>query len=140
MRRAGASYQQTEQGRINHAFRQQRYLMYCVTIILSGWDLNANRSGKRSDSIIPVISKRGKADLRYALYHASLIASTKDKYFTSWFIEKLKGREKEKAIKIKIKMRVKLAAKFLIIVWTLMKKKEVFKSEYLKGNRQDRFC
>jgi len=36
----------------------------------------------------------------------------------------LRGREKEKGIKTK--MRVKLAAKMLIIAWTLMKKKEVF--------------
>ena len=43
------------------------------------------------------------------------------------FIEKLKGREKEKGIKTK--MRVKLAAKLLIIAWTLMKKKEPFNPE-----------
>jgi hypothetical protein len=47
-----------------------------------------------------------------------------------WFIEKLKGREKEKGIKTK--MRVKLAAKLLIIAWTLMKKKEPFNPELLK--------
>jgi len=44
----------------------------------AGWDLSANRSGKRSDSVIPVISKRGKSDLRYALYQAALIASTRN--------------------------------------------------------------
>jgi transposase len=43
----------------------------------AGWDLSANRSGKRSDSVIPVISKKGKSDLRYALYQAALIASTR---------------------------------------------------------------
>ena len=96
----------------------------------AGWDLSADRSGKRSDSVIPVISKRGKSDLRYALYQAALIASTRNKHFTSWFIEKLKGREKEKGIKTK--MRVKLAAKLLIIAWTLMKKKEPFNPELLK--------
>ena len=96
----------------------------------AGWDLSANRSGRRSDSVTPVISKRGKADLRYALYQAALIASTRNKHFTSWFIEKLKGREKEKGIKTK--MRVKLAAKLLIIAWTLMKKKEPFDPELLK--------
>jgi len=96
----------------------------------AGWDLSANRSGRRSDSVTPVISKRGKADLRYALYQAALIASTRNKHFTSWFIEKLKGREKEKGIKTK--MRVKLAAKLLIIAWTLMKKKEPFNPELLK--------
>jgi transposase len=35
---------------------------------MAGMDLSANRSGKNSDSAIPVISKKGKADLRYALY------------------------------------------------------------------------
>jgi len=35
---------------------------------LAGYDLGANRSGKTSDSAVPVISKRGKAYLRYALY------------------------------------------------------------------------
>jgi len=96
----------------------------------AGWDLNANRSGKRSDSVIPVISKRGKSDLRYALYQAALVASTRNKHVTSWFIEKLRGREKEQGIKTK--MRVKLAAKLLIIAWTLMKKKESFNPELLK--------
>jgi len=37
---------------------------------------------------------------------------------------KLKGREREKGIAMK--MRVKLAAKLLVIAWTLMKKKEKF--------------
>ena len=37
---------------------------------------------------------------------------------------KLKGREREKGIGTK--MRVKLAAKMLIIAWTLMMKKEKF--------------
>jgi hypothetical protein len=36
----------------------------------------------------------------------------------------INGRERERGIKTK--MRVKLAAKMLIIAWTLMKKKEVF--------------
>jgi transposase len=44
----------------------------------AGWDLSADRSGKDSDQAIPQISKRGKADLRYALYQAALIASTKN--------------------------------------------------------------
>jgi transposase len=37
---------------------------------LAGFDLNASRSGKRSSSAVPVISKKGKGDLRYALYQA----------------------------------------------------------------------
>ena len=42
---------------------------------LSGLDLNANRSGKTSNEQIPVISKNGNSDLRYALFQAAVIAS-----------------------------------------------------------------
>jgi transposase len=96
---------------------------------MAGMDLSANRSGKNSDSAIPVITKKGKADLRYALYQAALIASTRSKHFIAYYTNKLRGREKEKGIKTK--MRVKLAAKLLIIAWSLMKKKEPFNPEYL---------
>lgn len=96
----------------------------------SGYDLSANRSGKRSQLAIPVISKRGKADLRYALYQAALIASIRNRHFIEYYTEKIRGREREKGIKIK--MRVKLAAKMLVIAWTLMKKKEPFNPDYLK--------
>jgi len=99
-------------------------------IKLAGWDLEAERSGKSSDSARPVISKKGKADLRYALYQAALIASIKNRPFMNYFTNKLRGREKEPGIKTK--MRVKLAAKLLIIAWTLMKKKEPFNPDYLK--------
>jgi len=91
---------------------------------MAGLDLSAERSGKRSDAATPVISKKGKANLRYALYQAAFIASTRNQHFIIYFTNKLRGREKEKGIKTK--MRVKLAAKMLIIAWTLMKKKEVF--------------
>ena len=94
----------------------------------AGYDLSADRSGKRSDTT-PVLSKRGKADLRYALYQAALIASTRNRCFMTYFTNKLKGREKEKGIRTK--MRVKLAAKMLVIAWTLMKKKEVFDPGYI---------
>ena len=96
----------------------------------SGYDLSANRSGKRSHLAIPVISKRGKADLRYALYQAALIASTRNRHFIDYYTETIRGREREKGIKTK--MRVKLAAKMLVIAWTLMKKKEPFNPDYLK--------
>jgi transposase len=96
---------------------------------LSGYDLSANRSGKTSASAVPVISKRGKAYLRYALYQAAFIASTKNHHFMIYYTNKLRGREREKGIKTK--MKVKLAAKMLIIAWTLMKKKEPFDPEYL---------
>jgi len=99
---------------------------------MAGYDLCADRSGKRSDNATPVISKRGKADLRYALYQAATIASLKNHDFIVYFTSKLRGREREKGISTK--MRVKLAAKLLIIAWTLMKKREPFDPAYL--NRQ----
>jgi len=96
---------------------------------LAGYDLGANRSGKTSDSAVPVISKRGNAYLRYALYQAAFIASTSNKHFIIYYTNKLRGREMEKGIKTK--MKVKLAAKMLMIAWTLMKKKEPFDPDYL---------
>ena len=90
----------------------------------AGFDLSAERSGKGSERAVPVISKKGKADLRYALYEAAFIASTRSQGFMVYFTDKLRGREREPGIKTK--MRVKLAAKLLIIAWTLMKKKELF--------------
>jgi transposase len=96
---------------------------------LAGLDLNAERSGKSSDLARPVISRKGKADLRYALYQAALIASIRDRHFIVYFTNQLRGREKEPGIKTK--MRVKLAAKLLKIAWTLMKKKEPFNPDYL---------
>ena len=97
---------------------------------LAGLDLSAQRSGKGSDGAIPVLSKKGKADLRYALYQAALIASTRNRTFITYFTTKLIGREREKGIKTK--MRVKLSAKLLVIAWTIMKKKEQFNPEFLK--------
>jgi transposase len=98
-------------------------------IKMSGLDLSASRSGESSDRAVPVISKKGKAYLRYALYQAALIASIRNQHFVVYFTEKLRGREREKGIKTK--MRVKLAAKMLIIAWTLMKKMEPFDPSYL---------
>ncbi len=96
---------------------------------MSGYDLNANRSGKTSLSAVPVISKKGSSTLRYALYQAALVASTRNSYFINYYTNLLRGREREQGIKTK--MRVKLAAKMLIIAWTLMKKKEPFNPNYL---------
>jgi transposase len=96
---------------------------------MAGLDLSAERSGKSSASAIPVISKKGKGDLRYALYQAAFIASTKNQGFIVYYTDKLRGREREPGIKTK--MRVKLSAKLLIIAWTLMKKKEPFNPDYL---------
>ena len=98
---------------------------------MAGIDLSAERSGKTSQSAIPVISKRGKADLRYALYQAALIASIRNQDFIVYYTDKLRGREREPGIRTK--MRVKLAAKLLLIAWTLMKKKEPFHPSYLRA-------
>jgi transposase len=96
---------------------------------LAGLDLSADRSGKRSDAALPVISKKGKADLRYALYQAAHIASTRSRDFIVYYTNKLQGRQRENGIKKK--MRVKLSAKLLIIAWSVMKKKEAYNPEYL---------
>ena len=97
----------------------------------AGFDLNVERSGKSSERAVPVISKRGKADLRFALYQAALIASVKNRDFIGYYTEKLRGREREPGIKTK--MRVKRAAKMLILAWTLMKKREPFDPSYLRA-------
>jgi len=98
---------------------------------LAGLDLSADRSGKNSERAIPQISKRGKADLRYALYQAAFIASTKNRDFMRYYTSKIRGREKEKGIHRKL--LVKLSAKMLLIAWTLMKKKEVFDPGHLNA-------
>jgi len=53
----------------------------------------------------------------------------------TYYTNKLRGRQREKGIGTK--MRVKLAAKLLVIAWTLMKKKETFDPKYLnQGDTQ----
>jgi transposase len=98
---------------------------------MAGLDLSAERSGQTSASAVPVISKKGKADLRYALYQAALIASVRNRHFMIYYTNQLQSREREPGIKTKI--RVKLAAKLLVIAWTLMKKREPFNPDYLKS-------
>ena len=88
-----------------------------------------SRSGQKSHTAVPVISKKGKAGLRYALYQAAMIASIRDRHVVLYFTNKLRGRERERGIKTK--MRVKLGAKMLVIAWSLMKKKEPFDPVYL---------
>jgi transposase len=80
---------------------------------------------------VAVISKKGKADLRYALYQAAFIASGKNQDFIACYTRKLRGREREPGIQTK--MRVKLAAKMLILAWTLMRKREPFDPSYLRA-------
>jgi transposase len=96
---------------------------------LLGLDLEAKRSGKNSASMVPVISKKGKAECRYGLYQAAFIASISNQHFRQYFTNKLQGREKERGIKTK--MRVKLAAKMALIAWTIMKKEEPFNPDLL---------
>ena len=98
---------------------------------LGGFDLSANRSGQRSKTAVPVISKKGKADLRYALYQAALVASSSTSHFRDYFSRLLDGRQREKGIRTK--MRVKVAAKMLVIAWTLMKRKEFFNPAYIQA-------
>ena len=98
---------------------------------LAGLDLCAARSGKNSDSATPVISKQGKAALRYALVQAASVASALNPDLRSYYSNLLKGRELERGIKLK--MKVKLAAKLLVVAWTLMKRKEHFKASCFTG-------
>jgi transposase len=115
-------------GAIGNPFRFQNGRQ---VLKLAGFDLSAKRSGKKSASVIPVISRKGKADLRYALYQAALIASLRNPEFIEYYTDKIRGREREPGIKIK--MRVKLAAKLLLIAWTLMKKKESFHPSHVRS-------
>lgn len=110
-------------GNPHRFFNQQQVLK------MAGLDLGANRSGKTSQNAVPVISKQGKADLRYALYQAAFIASSRNKDFMFYFAKQLQGREKEKGIKTK--RYVKLSAKLLVMAWTLMKNQEAFDIQYL---------
>jgi transposase len=108
---------------------QYRFEKASQVLKTAGFDLSANRSGKTTNAAVPVISKKGKADLRYALYQAALVASTRNRHFMKCFTEKIRSRAGEKGIMTK--MRVKLAAKLLIIAWTMMKNKEPFNPEHI---------
>jgi len=108
-----------------HRFFNQKQVLK-----MAGLDLSANRSGKTSRAAVPVISKQGKADLRYALYQAAWIATTRNKDFMVYYARQLQGREKEQGIKTK--RWVKISAKLLIVAWTLMKNREVFDIKHLK--------
>jgi transposase len=59
-----------------HRFENHRQVLK-----LAGFDISKEQSGNYKG--IPVISKRGKADLRYGLYQAALIASTRNRRFTT---------------------------------------------------------
>ena len=63
----------------------------------------------------PAIAKKGKAEIRYALYQAAMVASGLDKHFVAYFNDQLGGRERKG---ITTKKRVKLAAKIVMTAWT----------------------
>ena len=98
---------------------------------MAGLDLSASRSGKSANSARPVLSKKGKAHLRYMLYQAALVGATFNQELRRYYTSKVSGRSRERGIHTK--MRVKLAAKLLVIAWTLMKKQEAFDPKYLKS-------
>ena len=100
-------------------------------IRLAGLDLNASRSGKKSRDSVPKISKKGNADLRYALYQAALIATYHNDGFRRLYQRMLDGRHGERGIKTKA--RVKLAAKMLVVAWTMLKNQEPFDAMRLLG-------
>jgi len=100
---------------------------------LAGLDLSASRSGKTSDAAVPVISKQGKADLRYMLIQAAQIASSFDLVIRQYYTQLLKGRELERGIRLK--MKVKLGAKFLVVAWTLMKRRKKFDPTHFDPRR-----
>ncbi|MBA3034898.1 MAG: IS110 family transposase [Desulfobacterium sp.] len=100
-------------------------------IRLAGLDLNANRSGKTSNSAVPVISKKGDTDLRFGLYQAALIASYHNDIFRRIFNRMLENRQGERGIRTK--MRVKLAAKLLVIAWTMLKNNQPFDARRLNA-------
>ena len=100
-------------------------------IRLAGLDLNASRSGKKSRDSVPKISKKGDADLRYSLYQAALIATYHNDGFRRLYQRMLDGRHGERGIKTKA--RVKLAAKMLVVAWTMLKNHEPFDAGCLLG-------
>jgi transposase len=98
---------------------------------LAGFDLCAARSGKKSEKVTPVISKQGKAALRYALVQAAIVSSVLNPTIRAYFAGLIKGRELERGIKMK--MKIKLAAKLAVIAWTLMKRKEFFDPDHFSN-------
>jgi transposase len=62
---------------------------------LTGYDLSARRSGNTSDTSVPVISKRGKAYLRYALYQAAFVASTSNPHVMMYYTNKPSSRKND---------------------------------------------
>jgi transposase len=103
-------------------------------IRLAGLDLNANRSGKKSQDSVPVISKKAMPTCA-ALYQAALIASYHNDGFRRLYQRMLDGRQGERGIKTKA--RVKLAAKMLVIAWTMLKNNDPFDETRLLAESVD---
>ena len=55
---------------------------------------------------MPVISKKGKADLRYAWYQAALVASSLTSDFRAYYSRLLDGRQREKGIRTKMLVKI----------------------------------
>jgi len=108
----------------------ERFSNETQVIKLAGFDLCASRIGKPAGNAVPVISKKGNAELRFALVQAAIVATTRNTLFIRYLNQKIQGREQEKGI-LK-KMRTKVASKLLVIAWTLMKQHEYFNGEHLK--------
>ena len=111
-----------------HRFESERQVLR-----LAGLDLAASRSGKTSQTAVPVISKQGKAELRYMLIQAAQVASSLDFTIRQYYTQLLKGRELERGIRLK--MKVKLGAKFLVVAWTLMRRRERFDKRHFDPQR-----
>jgi hypothetical protein len=58
-----------------------------------------------------------------------MVATSKNTLFIRYLNQKMQGREQEKGIQKK--MRTKVAAKLLVIAWTLMKEHQYFNGEHL---------
>ena len=52
----------------------------------------------KNHNVVPVVSKKGKAALRYAVYQAARIASSLNAQFRGYYHHLLQGREREKGI------------------------------------------
>jgi transposase len=107
----------------------ERFTNEAQVVKLAGFDLCASRSGKQAGKAIAQISKKGNAEIRFALYQAAMVATTKNTLFITYLNQKIQGREQEKGIQKK--MRTKVAAKLLVIAWTLMKEHKYFNAEHL---------
>jgi transposase len=102
-----------------HRFEHPRQVLR-----LAGLDLCASKSGKASERVVPRISKQGKSMLRFALVQAARVAARASEPIRTYFSRLLEGRQQERGIRLK--RTVKLAAKLLVIAWTLMRKGETF--------------